>query len=59
MKEMTPSEVIKTASPEAQSVINKVLTIQQEGRHYKNLPADMERDFCERTVKAIKDEIKS
>lgn len=57
--EMTPEEVIKTASPEAQSVINKVLQIQQEGKHYRNLPAAMGKDFCERIIKAIKNEIKS
>lgn len=53
-----PSEVIKTASPEAQSVINKVLKIQQEGKHYRSLPADLEREFCERIIKIIKDEVK-
>ncbi|MBW7469711.1 hypothetical protein [Marinobacter sp. F4218] len=54
----TPSEVIKAASPEAQSVINKVLKIQQEGKHYRDLPSDLERDFCERIIKVIKDEVK-
>ncbi|SHK65163.1 hypothetical protein SAMN05216369_2648 [Marinobacter antarcticus] len=55
----TPSEVIQSASPEAQSVINKVLKIQQEGKHYRVLPTDMERDFCERIIKVIKDEVKT
>ena len=54
----TPAEVIKTASPEAQSVINKVLKIHQEGKHYRALPAEMEKDFCERIIKVIKDEVK-
>jgi hypothetical protein len=55
----SPSEVIDSASPECQSVINKVLKIQQEGKHYRQLPTDMERDFCERIIKAIKDEVKA
>ncbi len=55
----TPSEVIKSASPEVQSVINKVIKIQQEGKHYRSLPSEMERDFCERIIKAIKDEVRS
>jgi len=55
----TPKEVINSASQEAQSVINKVLKIHQEGKHYRALPAEMERDFCERIIKVIKDEIKS
>ncbi len=54
----TPSEVIQSASPEAQSVINKVLKIEQEGKHYRDLPTDMERDFCERIIKVIKEEVK-
>ena len=54
----SPSEVINSASPESQSVINKVLKIQQEGKHFRELPGDMERDFCERIIKAIKDEVK-
>ncbi|MFJ3107612.1 hypothetical protein [Pseudomonas putida] len=55
----TPAEVIKSASPEAQSVINKVLKIHQEGKHYRVLPAEMERDFCERIIQVIKDEVKA
>lgn len=55
----TPSEVIQAASPEVQSVINKVLKIHQEGKHYKELRGDMERDFCERIIKVIKDEVKA
>lgn len=55
----TPAEVIKAASPEAQSVINKVLKIHQEGKHYRDLPVDMERDFCDRIIQVIKDEVKA
>ncbi|UCR86798.1 hypothetical protein [Pseudomonas chlororaphis] len=54
-----PIEVIKAASPEVQSVINQVLKIHQEGKHYRDLPGDMERDFCERIIKVIKDEVKT
>ncbi|MBN1081299.1 hypothetical protein JNO13_11855 [Pseudomonas sp. 1079] len=54
-----PIEVIKAASPEVQSVINQVLKIHQEGKHYRDLPGDMERDFCERIIKVIKDEVKA
>ncbi|EJM00834.1 MULTISPECIES: hypothetical protein [unclassified Pseudomonas] len=53
-----PNEVIEAASPEVLSVINQVLKIHQEGKHYRNLPGDMERDFCDRIIKVIKDEVK-
>ncbi len=55
----TPKEVLNCASIEAQSVINKVLKIQQEGKHYRVLTAEMEREFCERIIQVIKDEIPS
>ena len=55
----TPNEVIKAASPEAQAVINEVLKIHQEGKHYRVLPGEMERDFCERIIKVIMGQVKA
>lgn len=52
------NEVAEAVSPKVRSVINQVLKIHQEGKHYRDLPVDMERDFCERIIKVIKDEIK-
>lgn len=54
-----PNEVIEAASPEVRSVINQVLKIHQEGKHYRDLPGDLERDFYERIIKVIKDELKA
>lgn len=53
------NEVAEAVSPEVRSVINQVLKIHQEGKHYRDLPVDMERDFCERIIKVIMDEIKT
>lgn len=55
----TPSEVIQAASPEARSVIEEVLKIHREGKHYRELPKDLEQDYCDRIIKVIKDQVKA
>tara|TARA_R100000900_G_scaffold22441_3_gene17997 strand:+ start:10839 stop:11012 length:174 start_codon:yes stop_codon:yes gene_type:complete len=55
----TPSDVIKAASPEARSVIEEVLKIHREGKYYRDLPKDLENDYCDRIIKVIKDKVKA
>ncbi|MEE5062632.1 MAG: hypothetical protein ACNJA3_12370 [Pseudomonas rhizophila] len=55
----TPAEIIKAASPEVRSVIEEVLKINQEGKHYRVLPAEVEREFCDRIITVIKDKVKA
>ncbi|WJN61603.1 hypothetical protein [Pseudomonas sp. SO81] len=54
----TPADVIKAASPEVRAIIEEVLKINQEGKHYKALPAEVEREFCERIITVIKGKVK-
>ncbi|MCY1376395.1 hypothetical protein D9M69_638820 [compost metagenome] len=55
----TPAEVIKAASPEVRSVIEEVLKINQEGKHYRVLPVEVEREFCDRIIAVIKGKVKA
>lgn len=55
----TPAEIIKAASPEVRLVIEEVLKINQEGKHYRVLPAEVEREFCDRIITVIKDKVKT
>lgn len=55
----TPAEVIKAASPEVRSVIEEVLKINQEGKHYRVLPVEVEREFCDRIITVIKGKVKA
>lgn len=54
----TTAEIIQTASPEAKSVIEEVLKIHREGRHYRELPKDLEQDYCDRIIRVIKDQVR-
>ncbi|MDY2563794.1 hypothetical protein SON66_10985 [Pseudomonas syringae] len=55
----TPAEIIKAASPEVRSAIEEVLKINQEGKHYRVLPAEVEREFCDRIITVIKEKVKA
>lgn len=59
MEIMKPQDVMRMATPDAIKVIELVLKIEKEGQHYKKLSPDLEKEFCERIIKVIKDQVKS
>ena len=56
----TPDDVLQSTTPQVKSLIEKILKLEKEYQHFKNLSKvrDMDNELSERVVRLIEQEIK-